>query len=198
MKKLPFGFTLIELLIVVAIIAILAAIAVPNFLEAQVRSKVSRVKNDLRTVAMALESYRLDNNNYPWWRASWTPGLAYIYNLLTTPIAYTTVTGKDIFIPEQARTGGGRYYTAHFHYVDRASWEGQYSPEVWAYDKMFTWPWDETEDRRSAAEWSAKSYGPDMEEGWPQMDRGLHDSEAWPYDASNGTVSIGDIVRWGP
>lgn len=59
------GFTLIELLIVVAIIAILAAIAVPNFLEAQTRAKVSRVKADLRSIATGIESYRIDNNSYP-------------------------------------------------------------------------------------------------------------------------------------
>jgi prepilin-type N-terminal cleavage/methylation domain-containing protein len=59
------GFTLIELLIVVAIIAILAAIAVPNFLEAQVRAKVSRVKADMRSMATAIESYNVDNNKYP-------------------------------------------------------------------------------------------------------------------------------------
>ncbi|MEO8376979.1 MAG: prepilin-type N-terminal cleavage/methylation domain-containing protein, partial [Candidatus Sumerlaeota bacterium] len=59
------GFTLIELLIVVAIIAILAAIAVPNFLEAQTRSKVSRVKADMRSIATAVEAYRIDNNTYP-------------------------------------------------------------------------------------------------------------------------------------
>ena len=59
------AFTLIELLIVVAIIAILAAIAVPNFLEAQVRSKVSRVKTDMRSLATAIEAYRLDHNVYP-------------------------------------------------------------------------------------------------------------------------------------
>ncbi|NQU44909.1 prepilin-type N-terminal cleavage/methylation domain-containing protein, partial [bacterium] len=59
------AFTLIELLIVVAIIAILAGIAVPNFLEAQVRAKVSKAKSDLRTVATGLEAYHVDNNRYP-------------------------------------------------------------------------------------------------------------------------------------
>jgi len=60
------GFTLIELLIVVAIIAILAAIAIPNFLSAQVRSKVSRAQSDMRTINTALESYYVDNNDYPY------------------------------------------------------------------------------------------------------------------------------------
>lgn len=59
------GFTLIELLIVVAIIAILAAIAVPNFLEAQTRAKVARVKSDQRSLATAIESYFVDHGTYP-------------------------------------------------------------------------------------------------------------------------------------
>ena len=72
MLKRVKGFTLIELLIVVAIIAILAAIAVPNFLEAQTRSKVSRVRSDLRSYATAIESYYVDNNSYPVWSSSAT------------------------------------------------------------------------------------------------------------------------------
>ena len=59
------GFTLIELLIVVAIIGILAAIAVPNFLNAQIRAKVSRVQSEHRSLVNALESFNIDNGQYP-------------------------------------------------------------------------------------------------------------------------------------
>ncbi|HOJ62102.1 MAG TPA: prepilin-type N-terminal cleavage/methylation domain-containing protein [bacterium] len=59
------SFTLIELLIVVAIIGILAAIAVPNFLNAQVRAKVSRAKADIRTMENAVMMYMIDNNGRP-------------------------------------------------------------------------------------------------------------------------------------
>ena len=85
MKK---GFTLIELLIVVAIIAILAAIAVPNFLEAQTRSKVSRVKADHRSLATAIESYYLDNNQYPmFFGGTGSPANARSANILANPNA---------------------------------------------------------------------------------------------------------------
>ena len=58
------GFTLIELLIVVAIIGIIAAIAIPNLLNAIQRGKQKRTMGDLRTVATANESYSIDNNQY--------------------------------------------------------------------------------------------------------------------------------------
>ncbi len=59
------GFTLIELLIVVAIIAILAAILIPNFLRARAQSQVSATKGNEKNLATALESYFVDKNVYP-------------------------------------------------------------------------------------------------------------------------------------
>jgi prepilin-type N-terminal cleavage/methylation domain-containing protein len=59
------AFTLIELLMVVAIIAVLAAIAVPNFLEAKIRTSISRVASDHRTLATGIEAYHTDHKQYP-------------------------------------------------------------------------------------------------------------------------------------
>lgn len=62
MKRFSFsrGFTLIELLIVIAIILILIAIALPNFLEAQIRAKVTRENSEMRTIATAIEALRTE------------------------------------------------------------------------------------------------------------------------------------------
>jgi len=59
------GFTLIELLIVVAIIGLIAAIAIPNLRNAMNKAKQSRTLADIKTIGNALESYAVDNNTYP-------------------------------------------------------------------------------------------------------------------------------------
>ena len=59
------GFTLIELMIVVAIIIILAAVAIPNYLNMTTRAKKSRVAADFDTLATALEAYNTDWGHYP-------------------------------------------------------------------------------------------------------------------------------------
>ena len=111
------AFTLIELLIVVAIIAILAAIAVPNFLEAQTRAKTARAKSDLRTLAVAIESYRVDSNDYPYIQADGGPGTEWQAPFgfppgrtagpagLTTPTAYLTSALRDAFELESEQGG---------------------------------------------------------------------------------------------
>jgi prepilin-type N-terminal cleavage/methylation domain-containing protein len=81
------AFTLIELLIVVAIIGILAAIAVPNFMNAQFRAKLARTYADFKSVQTAVGAYQVDNNwAPPDWGNERHNGKSFC--ALTTPIAY--------------------------------------------------------------------------------------------------------------
>ena len=61
-RKMEQGFTLVEIMIVVAIIALLAAIAVPGFLRARKRSQASRILNDLRMIDSACDQYAIETN----------------------------------------------------------------------------------------------------------------------------------------
>jgi prepilin-type N-terminal cleavage/methylation domain-containing protein len=86
------GFTLVEIMIVVAIIALLAAIAVPGFLRARKRTQAGRVLNDLRSIDSAVDQYAIENNKLSGATvpiAAWTAylkGGAELYN-----------TGKNLF-----------------------------------------------------------------------------------------------------
>ena len=181
------AFTLIELLIVVAIIAILAAIAVPNFLEAQIRSKVSRTHSDMRSIAGALEAYFLDHNTYP--AAEWTGDVFLGLYKLTTPIAYLATIPSRPFAKGHA---GGRKEEQIFEYG---------SGKVGKYGSGFT-------VRYPNASYIVEDAGPDRVEAT----RGEYSTgyyPAWPatstdedvlrliYDPTNGTKSFGSIFRAG-
>ncbi|HVU18063.1 MAG TPA: type II secretion system protein [Candidatus Didemnitutus sp.] len=71
-RSLRRGFTLVEIMIVVAIIGLLAALAIPGYLRVQRRSQNSRVANDLRVFSQAFESYATQNGTWP---ANASPGV---------------------------------------------------------------------------------------------------------------------------
>ena len=86
------GFTLVEIMIVVAIIALLAAIAVPNFLRARKRSQATRILEDLRIIDSAIDQYAIENNKSGGDAVAWADVQAY---LKKGTVIYNS-TGKDM------------------------------------------------------------------------------------------------------
>jgi type IV pilus assembly protein PilA len=134
------GFTLIELMIVVAIIGILAAIAIPNFLRFQAKSKQAEAKTNLGAMGVAAETYRAEKDTYRasvWGDLSWTPvgttRFAYYYTGSDGTPAQTSllvmggtpVTPAAPCIPADPTTGA----LAAFQFVGGAS--GQIDTDVY-------------------------------------------------------------------
>ena len=109
MNRKETGFTLIELLVVVAIIGIIAAIAIPNLLNAIDRSKQKRTMADMRSVGTACEEYSIDNNFYPV-QTSQGAVSGISTNLTPTYIKVVpTVDGWNWNIQYGSTTGGSAY-----------------------------------------------------------------------------------------
>ncbi len=193
------GFTLIELLIVVAIIGILAAIAVPNFLNAQMRAKLSQVESNMKALRTATMAYFTDHSKYPLHD--------HVYNCrgLTTPVSYIAQIPFDIF-QEQSLDNTTPYLlsdnraTIHpepFYTIDGGAY-GQSGADRMIPDfnnKSLCLVWRFYADRANFEKARGQypngryfvSVGPNKEH-----------NAGYVYDASNGLYSYGDIIRVTP
>lgn len=211
------GFTLIEVLIAVAIIAILIALAVPKFVEAQVRSRVVKVKEAQRNLHIALEGYFVDHSAYPpnnMAGASSVPGTGVgslqALILLSTPIAYIPSSIiEDPFGGECGSSGDQKPYITYFNGLDsknkdvyRAIHAADYSKTEFGRAYFFTrgfWLTSAGPDRIRRIHEIAVANHSDCS-NVQNSDFVDWVKELWPtdsisYDPSNGTISGGDIHR---
>ncbi len=183
------GFTLIELLIVIAIILILIAIALPNFLEAQLRARVVRTEADMRSIGIAMNAYYLDFGQYP---PDHDPDVKSINEnglfQLTSPIQYLTSVPQDIF---NQRSSGLSIVGEEYGFETSST---GFSPLIAHFQRAIL----------GIHAFVITSHGPNVTDDmscnndWPFCELNPCPNDGWTtYSPTNGTKSRGELILAG-
>lgn len=183
----PRGFTIIELMIVVSIVMILSGIALQNYQEASIRTRIAVNHSDFRTLAAGIELYRVDHNDYPR-MAHW--------GFFEDP-AFDEIEGQRVRGVMSKALSTPVAYVLNAHMVDPFMSRAERAP---ADERLYTYQNLETYRSELPASsfwplavryygaWRLGGVGPDQ-----RFDHGFVNSAQLPYDPTNGLISLGNI-----
>jgi type II secretory pathway pseudopilin PulG len=208
------SFTLIELLIVIAIIIVVTAIAVPNLISANIKAKVKGIKSEMGSIAIALEDYRVDDDegNYPIepgrTGSGYDPDVIAKLNIAFDDHSDAIGLGKLIFPPE-ASDPVYLYRIPGDPFND--SGEEEWNGTSGAHNNHYCYFTADASGQSSSSEaryWALVSYGPDKDQdidsytkAWNAADPNAPNHDTYKdlvYNPDNGITSSGDIVIIGP
>jgi type II secretory pathway pseudopilin PulG len=213
------GFTVIELLIIIAIISIIVAIAVPNLMSANIRAKVSGVKADMGSIAIALEDYKVDYGEYPK-DPRFSRSTPYALDVTAEP--NWPFDGEDGTDPADDNDAIGLGYLVYpkagfeptylkriagdpFNNDGEEDWDGSSGAHNHHY-LYYTGKWSDsgpvncTSSTDSPQYWALVSYGPDKDQditSYVNAKNAVNDGTNL-YNPDNGITSSGDIIIIGP
>ncbi len=198
------AFTLIELLIVIAIILILISIALPNFLAAQVRAKVTHVNTELRTYAIGLDAYHLDWQKYPLLKSGWHYDAMLGLMPLSSPVPYIKTSNFEDPFKSAGNLLQGWTPEYAYHYVwAYYKWTGDGGKKQGFPTRTFGDHWPGVPNLDAACVWSLGPYSimksihvvPEWALAmWVNREYGRSHDQI--YSPTNGTVSEGGIIRY--
>lgn len=211
MSKTQESFTIVEIILIIGIIGVIVAIVIPNLMRAHIRSKVSLIKSEMTSIAMALENYKADYGTYPIEPESDPEGENLGPDEVANPDEIFGITksgelnaiglgrlaypDKDVTEPVYMNRIPGDPFNDNgqeeWYVTEKGEFIGHHNNHYCYFTSGI---------QGEIKHWALVSYGPDEDQDVTSYNeaRNAEESGNKKYDSTNGILSNGDIILIGP